>query len=107
MTDYVVIPASVFEQLVAVAEKSDDYDIHNAAASAKGHASLVRSMDSMPMDGTPVLFHTQMTVRYEPYRAKHKIIESMGRWQMISSHGQWAKLDQEPIGCWSNLPASL
>lgn len=101
MTNLVTIPEIVYNRLMEIASTSGDDQIMQAAEITK---VCTNSLESCPMDGTPVVFHTRMSLRFMPYKAKHRVAAGqVGRWQYFAE-GQWVKLDHAPEGTWSPTP---
>lgn len=98
MTNLVTIPEVVYNRLMEIASEAGDEKI---MAAAEGTKVFTLSLESCPKDGTPLVFHTRMSLRFMPYKAKHRIAQGQtGRWQYFDQ-GQWVKLDHEPVGTWS------
>ncbi len=98
MTNLVTIPEIVYNRLMEIASTSGDDQIMKAAETLK---VVTDDLETCPRDGTPVVFHTRMTLRYMPYVAKNRLdAGEIGRWQYLME-GQWVKLDHEPVGTWS------
>ena len=101
MTNLVTIPEIVYNRLMEIASKAGDEQVMQAAEALKVRTN---SLESCPRDGTPVVFHTRMSLRFMPYKAKHRIAQGQtGRWQYFAE-GQWVKLDHEPVGTWTPAP---
>lgn len=98
MSDLVTIPAVLYNRLMEIASEAGDRQVMDATEATKVYTF---SLDTCPKDGTPMVFHTRMTLRYMPYVAKSRLDAGQtGRWQYFDQ-GQWVKLDYEPEGTWT------
>lgn len=99
--DRVTLPRAAYELLMNHAKVAGDLQLIDYAHQ---NATITAPMEALPMDGTPVAFHTVVTVRYQPYVARRKLASGdMGRWQWFH-RGQWVVLDRQPEGSWAPLP---
>lgn len=99
--DRVSIPRAAYELLMTHAKRAGELSL---VEYAHANAIITAPMEAFPMDGTPVAFHTVMTVRYQPYVAQSRLAAGeIGRWQWMHQ-GQWVKLEKPPEGTWAPLP---